>query len=537
MSTEHKNRRQFLRGAGGVTLALPFLPSLLPRSAKAAVPGGMPPRLVLIAQIHGGYFDRFHGKPTLPNKMPLYPGHDMNWGPLSGPSGIATTSDGRTTISPILNAPSNVLRPELIKKMNVLRGLDSPSASGHTWAAFGNLGTEARTNGEGSTCQSGNCFFPPYGIPSVDQLAAWSDSYYPKDHRASTRSIQTGPANNQSWVHNVASTASGYTQAAKSQTDPNKLFTELFMDFTVPTPGVTPPLPVVRPPLRQPLVDYLLDSYKNLRTSGRLSTLDKQRLDGHIDSLAQLQKDVNNIGTPIPTGVGCSKPNVTMAPKDESAAHFAVMNDIISMAFKCGISRIATIQGSQQQTTFFDGGIPVIGGNPWHELCHQSVVRFEGNSVGHAKVYQKFFEKIVLDLANKLDVTEAGDQTYLDNTLIVFNNSEGVYTHTSSDLAIATLGGAGGALKTGNFIDYRNLTKKIGSAFAGLYVNQFWATVIKALGIPRREWDRYGTPGKGYGPLAFSQTSTSETMGKMLTSGLYVDGVSDNSGNSLPILT
>lgn len=48
------SRRQVLAGAAGFTLALPTLPSLLPRAARATDPDG-PRRFVAFASGNGGY--------------------------------------------------------------------------------------------------------------------------------------------------------------------------------------------------------------------------------------------------------------------------------------------------------------------------------------------------------------------------------------------------------------------------------------------------------------------------------------------------
>ena len=48
------NRRQFLRGAGGFALAVPLLPSLLPREARASDGIAGPKRFISLSSHHGG---------------------------------------------------------------------------------------------------------------------------------------------------------------------------------------------------------------------------------------------------------------------------------------------------------------------------------------------------------------------------------------------------------------------------------------------------------------------------------------------------
>ena len=56
MTAAHLSRRGFLRGAGGSLIALPFLESLAPRTARAA-PGDLPPRMVYLWFDLGVYRD------------------------------------------------------------------------------------------------------------------------------------------------------------------------------------------------------------------------------------------------------------------------------------------------------------------------------------------------------------------------------------------------------------------------------------------------------------------------------------------------
>ena len=75
------SRRMFLRGAGGFTLAMPFLPSLLPRDAHAQ--SMFPKRFVAMATHHGGIWtpNMFPAFESL-NQSLDYGGHTVRSGPL-----------------------------------------------------------------------------------------------------------------------------------------------------------------------------------------------------------------------------------------------------------------------------------------------------------------------------------------------------------------------------------------------------------------------------------------------------------------------
>ena len=187
----------------------------------------------------------------------------------------------------------------------------------------------------------------------------------------------------------------------------------------------------------------------------------------------------------------------------------------------------------------------------WHDCAHTATPqRADGTAPGgnnFAKIItnglQMHFEKVVLDCAYKLDVEEAGGKTYLDNTLVTLVNDQGVKTHTGVDRAVLTLGSAGGYFKTGLFADYRNKTRKVKSFsgsvdfYAGMFINQFWANILYAMGLPRDEWDRYGVPGKGYGFNSISQFLDSGSDAFFVSNSSYVPQIATQAGDKLPIVT
>ena len=76
-------------------------------------------------------------------------------------------------------------------------------------------------------------------------------------------------------------------------------------------------------------------------------------------------------------------------------------------------------------------------------------------TVGHN---QGVFEHIMVEVASKLDAVQAPDgQTFLDHSLLMFTSEAGQYTHHAGcvNYPVVMAGGAGGALNTGYFVDYR----------------------------------------------------------------------------------
>ena len=129
------NRRQFLRGAGGAILAIPFLPSMASRAFAACDdPSAIPKCFFAIGTGHGGVWGtNMYPSDSVLTQTAQYIGHDVRYGPL--PSGPA--------LSPMCTAQA--LTPELIAKLNILRGVDIPWRISHHSGGY--LGNFAQTVG------------------------------------------------------------------------------------------------------------------------------------------------------------------------------------------------------------------------------------------------------------------------------------------------------------------------------------------------------------------------------------------------------
>src|SRR5688572_22983352 len=102
-------RRQLLRGIGGFTLTLPFLPSLLPREANAQEPPRLP-RFFAMTTDHGGVFEAttYPDDAVLTSSLEVHPGMTIRYGNL------ARVEDGGTArVSALLSAPADRLTPAI----------------------------------------------------------------------------------------------------------------------------------------------------------------------------------------------------------------------------------------------------------------------------------------------------------------------------------------------------------------------------------------------------------------------------------------
>lgn len=509
------NRRQFLRGFGGFALALPFMPSLLhPSQARAAVPGMR--RFVQFCTEHGGIWgsNMYPAESTLTDALD-YAGRTVRRGNLA-----LRTEGERASLSTVLSGSSSKLNAQLASKMNVLRGLDVPFYIGHH--SGGHLGNFARNDGNGAD----GVAMQSSPTPTIDQLMAWSPKFYETLASIRERSLHVGQ--NVSYGFSNPETRSGPLQPMAGSNDALDLFQRIFVP-TDPTEDPNAKLP--------PVVDRVVEDYRRLRNGNRrLSGEDKRRLDDHMQRLAELERrlrarpscnDVTRVTTD--TVAIASRSSYSVDPSAQ-AQMYTVLNDVIVAALMCDTSRIATVRVADTFSTY---------AGDWHqEIAHQANGSQQAQDTIVA-AHRATFESTFLDLAAKLDVDNGTGRTYLDDTLLVWTQESGEYTHMGQGMPVVTAGSAGGFLRTGNYCDYRarNLVVSDGEAgneakvYGGLLWHQWLGTALRAMGLEPADYESNGV--RGYPAPKFLGN---DFWGPNNAAQLYPNAVWNAAGDLLPFL-
>ncbi len=480
------SRRFVLRGLGA-TVALPVLPSLLTAKQARAQAAAAQPCFVSYTTNHGGAWaaNMFPTAPTQGVETQTY-AHTIRRFPL-----VAQRGGGLAQVSPILTAADTKLTPRLLGKMFTVQGVDVPFYLAHnTGGALGNYARNDGNGGDGTLAQTNA------QRPTIDQLMAWSSAFYPDLSSVRQRVLLTSARASYNFAN--PQTRSGAIQEIAGADTPNQLFDSLFPQTGGPAP-------------RRPIVDKVLESYNRLRASPKLSVDDKHRLDDHLQRLAEVQRrfatTVISCGSVSrPTNPSMSKTMGQVAYGQASAldptAHAQycqALNDVIVLAFSCGVSRLAVTRIDLDFSTY---------AGDWHqEVAHQAD-QPDGVKQGVLMTsYQKVFENVLLDLAAKLDAVDTGSGTsLLDRALVTWTQECGNNTHSSNSVPVVGFGGAAGFLKTGYHHDYRNLALGFGTGekeYPGLLWNQWLGTVLQAMRIPKSEYEKAAVCG-GYPDYNFA---------------------------------
>lgn len=486
MKTFSVSRRQVLRGAGGVSIGLPLLPSLFPRRADGAEPSLNGDKFfVAAATQHGaiGEGSMYPAANTLTQSREINPGHIAKFGALS-----SQISGNDRVVSGVLRAPSAKFTERLVSQMNVMRGFEIPYYIGHHTG--GHLGHFGRSD-------QGPKNLAPFA--TIDQVMAWSSKFYKTTNGIKQRAIVTGQDfHGMSWSWSNPAAQSGSIQKVQVENNSLALFDKLVAG------GMTKPTTPSAPP-RKPIVDRVIENYRSLKNSNRrLSKDDKTRLDDHLGRLDELQRRVNTTDV-VAMSASCgefkrpgegSSTNGSLDGPTAATKFFTLLNEIVAMSFACGTSRVATIW---IHSPFADYS------GSWHQdTAHQwQNADAQARLVGGLRTT---FSNAILDLAARLDSIEiAPGLTILDQGLFQWTQESGWATHDAQDMPIVTFGKAGGYLKTGQFVDFRNLASAkahldifgLQKQYTGLWIRQWLATALQAMGIPPADFEKNGKTGYG----------------------------------------
>jgi hypothetical protein len=425
------SRRAFLRGAG-VTLALPLLPSLLPRAARSD--DAPPVRLVFWYVANGIHMPAW--RPTRTGE-----GYDLPTilEPLAGVQGHVSVLSGLTNLAGRFNLPGDHARgtgcfltcerPELTSDATIRNGISVDQVAAQALGdatLFPSLQLGLESGGSTGNCDSG-----------------YSCAY--------TRNI--------SW-------ADAQTPLPKLH-DPRVVFDRLFAGLE----GADPEAAERRRALRLSVLDAVREDATRLQ--GRASAADRAKLDQYLTGVREVERRIEDFDPGV-----CAVPE---RPADgDVPARAAAMNELMTVALQCDLTRFVSYMfangGSGRSHTWIDGA----AGN------HHSISHHQNDPEQHARLVaiNRWEVAVFADFIQRLaDAEDAAGGRLIDNTLVVFGSeiSDG-NRHNHDDLPTLLAGAGGGAVRAGRHLDLR------GEPVANLYL-----AMLRAVGVERATFGMDGT--------------------------------------------
>ncbi len=394
------SRRFFLRAAG-VAIALPALPSLLPRGARADVAADT---------------KRFVGL-YWPNGTTMH----QDW-QLSGSGNSYTMGTAHASLEPLKS------------KLSMFTNLDTIAG-----------GSPAHARGCAAFLTAASISDPdtPQVDISIDQAIA--DALQPP---TAIRSLHLGPTPYPGGNPVDTGWSSGYNTFLSWQSpdapnaaleSPQTAFDQIFVP-----PDADASQAQKRVALQQSVLDHTLEQISTVET--RLGAEDRQRLDRYLTAVRQVEEGLQ---VP-PVAAGCG--DAADRPDDGQSfeTHTRSMLDVLSLALACDATRIVTYSmdygfGNK------DFGFLGLGNYRHHNIGHSgSTPELVAAHTGIVRWYQ---DQIAY-LLTQLDAIEEDGGTVLDKSVIyVGSDVANAWSHGKSNMPMMLAGGGGGALNPGRLID------------------------------------------------------------------------------------
>lgn len=456
MKRTQSSRRRFLRGIGGVAMALPFLESLAPRKKASAAEGDAPPFAIFVRQGNGVAQATFDGEP------------ERFW-PSFGPGTPLTTAG--------LAAESDRALSELADHASKLI-LVSGSNFGFPGNGCGHSG------GGNQVLTAARVSVNPSGNLSLSEGESIDNRIVRELGQTGDEPLTLYAGRKLGYLDEVLSYRGAHDLRGAEQ-NPYNVYMDLFG-----LSGVDPDeLEAIRQ-RRKSVNDLVRADMQALLSRTDLSKIDRDKLQLHFDSIRDLENGIIcGLGDGEVATLEQMQANVGNDDyiEDVVKLHF----DVLALAMACGAARAATLQigcGNDQTQYWIDG----VKQKPFHKISHR--IDSDGDmgpaipdaDILHHKVDRKLLQlfKYLLD---KLASYPMPSGNLLDCGVAVFTNDLSNKWHSYDNVPYILAGSAGGALKTGVYVDA-----------GGVANNRILSTIGAAVGCKNGNGDPlddFGDPG------------------------------------------
>ncbi|MCX4245306.1 DUF1552 domain-containing protein [Paraliomyxa miuraensis] len=238
---------------------------------------------------------------------------------------------------------------------------------------------------------------------------------------------------------------------------------------------------------RQRLLEQVSMDYQRL--ADRMEDQDREKLDIHISSLADIQDRLQQNG--VQFGGECQMLDLG-APIDPTRVDMLpeigrLQMDIMAMAMACDLTRVGTLMWTHSVADYVYSFLGEDIKDGHHSLAHKGDE--DAPKVEHNTRLNVWFAEQFGYLISRLKAIPEGDGTVFDNTVIVWVNEQAKgNNHDRHAMPYVMAGSAGGFFSTGRYV----IQDKAAAH------NQLFVSLQNAMGI---EDDEFGNTAYGKGEL------------------------------------
>jgi hypothetical protein len=424
------DRRSVLRGAGGITLALPFLNATAARARTRHHP--FPTRFIVFFTANG----TIHA----------------NWRPTGGETDFKFGS---------ILQPIDPWRRKLIV-------LDGIAAKTRKFGPGGN----GHDKGMGHMLTAQKLLVGPSGIGEFSHLPDGSAGGASIDQEIARRigrgtrfpSLELGVRSRLDTKRQLTSRMCyrGPFQVVPPENDPAEAFRNLFAGVDRSKSGALARLRRDR----RSVLDLVADDLRALGPG--LDAEDRHKLESHLAGVREIERTLT---APPAHTHACRLPEIPEAldpwANDNYPAIGKLQMDLMAMALACDLTRVASLQWSTAQSGVRFSWLGQ--SQDHHGLSHMADDTDEARQ--QLTAIDHWYAEQFAYLLGRLSEVREGDETLLDHTVVMWCNEQGNGDrHTETDIPYLLAGSGNGALRTGRYLRFDR------AAHNDLYVSMLHAT-------------------------------------------------------------
>lgn len=458
------NRRRFLIGAGGASLALPFLESTGVPVVQAASQG--PKRLIVV----------LHNMGTRLNEWAQ---------PLGGQdaTGSVDFEFGR------ILSPLEPIRDKCL----------------YLWGVDNKIPPICKSNGHNAsnrtifTAQPFSSALTSDGslIPRSSQEVSDSHAAGPSIDQVLGERLQDGhPHKSVNLVAGGRGGETGYLFAGKDDPLHSHHNPIEALDTYIPVQDDDAQAAAAERARRLSVLDAVRGNFNELKA--RVGRDDATRLEAHADKLRDLENRIQSFRE-------CGRPAISSSNELGAFDTIGVQQDLLVQALSCDIAPVGSLiinddfdGRSYRDASGDDRPYVPSGYDNWHDLVHRggTVDDGKGGVVSEEGLIEGFrwHSERFVDLVQKLDAVDEGAGTMLDNTLVLwasmFGNGAG---HNNRKLHLVLAGNAGAGIQMGRCLKYAE-----GDALhpndwgkSDHHINHLYVSILRAFGFEEQRFGYY----------------------------------------------
>jgi uncharacterized protein DUF1552 len=412
LTNKHLSRRSVLRGMG-VSLGLPFLDAMVPVARASAKAGGRV-RLCCIEMVHGSA-----GSTAFGIQKHL-------WAPAAVGRGFDLAPSSLLPLQPFRDYLTIVSNTDV----KGAEAITPPEIGGDHFRSSAVYLTQVHPKQtQGSDVLAGT---------SLDQLYAQrfgQDTPIPSMQLAIESVDQSGGcAYGYACVYTDTISWASPTDPLPMVRDPRAAFDQLF------GVGATPEERARRRAADKSILDFVSAEVARLRRE--LGPADSARLADYLEDVREIERRIQRTEAHNQSGEAREMPEAPVGVPDSFSEHVKLMFDLQALAFASETTRVFSFKLGRDGSgrVYPESGIKT----SFHPTSHhqdkdERILNFAKINTYHVSMVPYFLEKLAK--------IQDGDQTLLDNTLVIYGSPMGnsnIHNHKRCPLFLA--GHAGGAL-------------------------------------------------------------------------------------------